>query len=79
MLFQFEQKNIFIDFLKQKANLLEIDVNSHKNLTIERMMKKIQPYIAYIQVEDDISNESKDELFNKLKQNIIFMKLLFRK
>ncbi len=76
MLFQFEQKNIFIDFLKQKANLLEIDVNSHKNLTIERMMKKIQPYIAYIKVENDISNESKDKLFNKLKEKYHFFEIV---
>ena len=76
MLFQFEQKKNFIDFLKQKANLLEIDVNSHKNLTIERMMKKMQPYIAYIRVENDISNESKDELFNKLKEKYHFYEIV---
>ena len=76
MLFQFEQKKNFIDFLKQKANLLEIDVNSHKNLTIERMMKKIQPYITYIQVENDISNESKEELFNKLKEKYHFWEIV---
>ena len=76
MLFEFEQKKNFIEFLRQKANLLEIDVNSHKVLTIERMMKKIQPYIAYIQVENDISNESKEELFNKLKEKYNFCEII---
>ena len=76
MLFQFEQKKTFLDFLKKEANLLEIDVNSHKVLTIERMMKKIQPYIAYIQVENDISNESKEELFNKLKEKYQFWEII---
>ena len=76
MLFQFEQKKNFLDFLKQKANLLEIDVNSHKVLTIERMMKKIQPYIAYIQVENDISSENKEELFNKLKEKYKFWEII---
>ena len=76
MLFEFEQKKAFIDFLKEKSNFLEIDVNSHKVLTIERMMKKIQPYIAYIQVENDISNESKEELFNKLKEKYKFWEIV---
>ena len=76
MLYEFEQKKSFIDFLKQKANLLEIDVNSHKVLTIERMMKKIQPYIAYIQVENDISTENKEELFNKLKDKYNFREII---
>ena len=76
MLFEFEQKKPFIDFLKQKANLLEIDVNSHKVLTVERMMKKIQPYITYIQVENDITPESKEELFNKLKEKYHFWEII---
>ena len=50
MLYEFEQKNTFIQFLKSKSKFLEIDVNSHQVLTIAQMMKKIQPYIAYIQV-----------------------------
>ena len=76
MLFEFEQKKSFIDFLKQKANLLEIDVNSHKVLTIERMMKKIQPYITYIQVENDINPENKEELFLKLKEKYNFWEIV---
>ena len=42
------KKKDFIEFLKQKSNFLEIDVNSHQVLTIAKMMKQIQPYIAYI-------------------------------
>ena len=76
MLFEFEQKKNFIDFLRQKANLLEIDVNSHQVLTIERMMKKIQPYIAFIQVENDINPKSKGELFNKLKEKYGFREII---
>ena len=76
MLYKFEQKNDFIKFLKEKSNFLEIDVNSHKVLTIERMMKQIQPYIAYIQVENDINQENKDELFNKLKNKYGFSEIV---
>ena len=40
------------------------------------MMKKIQPYITYIQVENDISIESKEELFNKLKEKYKFREII---
>ena len=76
MLYDFEQKKDLIKFLKEKSNFLELDVNSHKILTIERMMKKIQPYIAYIQVENDISQENKEELFNKLKNKYGFWEIV---
>ena len=76
MLYDFEQKKGFLEFLKKKSNFLEIDVNSHKNLTIAKMMKQIQPYIAYIQVENDISPENKDELFNKLKNKYNFYEII---
>ena len=76
MLYEFEQKNTFIQFLKSKSKFLEIDVNSHQVLTIAQMMKQIQPYIAYIQVENDISPESKDELFNKLKNKYDFYEIV---
>ena len=75
-LHEFEQKKGFLDFLQQNSKFLEIDVNSHKVLTIERMMKQIQPYIAYINVENDISNEHKEELFNKLKDKYKFMEIV---
>ena len=76
MLYDFEQKKALIEFLKKKSNFLEIDVNSHKVLTIAKMMKQIQPYIAYIQVENDISQENKDELFNKLKNKYNFYEIV---
>ena len=76
MLYEFEQKKNFIQFLKSKSSFLEIDVNSHKILTIANMMKNIQPYIAYIQVENDISQENKDELFNKLKNKYNFYEII---
>ena len=76
MLYDFEQKKALIEFLKKKSNFLEIDVNSHKILTIGKMMKQIQPYIAYIQVENDISQENKDELFNKLKNKYNFYEIV---
>ena len=76
MLYEFEQKKDFIEFLKQKSNFLEIDVNSHQVLTIAKMMKQIQPYIAYIQVENDINPENKDELFNKLKDKYGFYEII---
>ena len=76
MLYDFEQKKDFIQFLQKKSNFLEIDVNSHKILTITKMMKNIQPYIAYIQVENDISQENKDELFNKLKNKYNFYEIV---
>ena len=76
MLYEFEQKKNFIQFLKSKSNFLEIDVNSHKILTISTLLKNIQPYIAYIQVENDISPESKEELFNKLKNKYNFYEII---
>ena len=76
MLYDFEQKKDLIQFLQKKSNFLEIDVNSHKILTITKMMKNIQPYIAYIQVENDISQENKDELFNKLKNKYNFYEIV---
>ena len=76
MLYDFEQKKDFIQFLQKKSNFLEIYVNSHKILTITKMMKNIQPYIAYIQVENDISQENKDELFNKLKNKYNFYEIV---
>ena len=76
MLYEFEQKKDFIQFLKIKSKFLEIDVNSHQVLTAAQMMKQIQPYIAYINVENDISQESKDELFNKLKNKYGFYEIV---
>ena len=73
MLTEFENKQPFIDFLKKSTNVLEIDVNNHINLTIERMLKQIQPYCVYF--SNDIDEESKTELFNKLKTNYKFSEI----
>ena len=66
LLYQFEQKKNFYDFLKKNAKVEEINVNNHLILTSKQMMKQIQPYIAYIDFDEE-SIQKKDELFNKLK------------
>ena len=64
LLYEFEQKNDFLEFLKKNSQFVEIDVNNHKILTIKNMIKKIQPYCAYIDVPQE--GYAKEELFNKL-------------
>ena len=76
LLHEFEQKFPFVEFLRKNSKFLEINVNSHEVLTVERMMKLIQPYIAYINVENDINPESKEELFNKLKNKYQFNEII---
>jgi adenylate kinase family enzyme len=71
MLYQFEQKKPFYDFLKKSANVEEINVNNHLILTINQMMKQVQPYIAYIDFDEE-SNNKKEELFDKLKSKYNF-------
>ena len=73
MLMEFDNKKPFIDFLKKNTDLIEIDVNNHINLTIQRMLKQIQPYCVYF--ENDVDEESKNELFNKLKTNYKFSEI----
>ena len=73
MLMEFDNKKPFIDFLKKNTDLIEIDVNNHINLTIQRMLKQIQPYCVYFQ--NDVDEESKNELFNKLKTNYKFSEI----
>ena len=70
---EFDNKKPFIDFLKKNTDVIEIDVNNHINLTIERMLKKIQPYCVYF--ENEVDEESKNELFNKLKTNYKFSEI----
>ena len=43
----------------------EINVNNHLVLTIKQLMKQIQPYIAYIDFDEE-NLAKKDELFQKL-------------
>ena len=66
LLYEFEQKNDFLDFLKKNSQFVEIDVNNHKILTIKHMIQKLQPYCAYIDVPQE--GYAKDELFNKLSE-----------
>ena len=74
MLTDFDAKKPFIDFLKKNSNIQEIDVNNHLNLTIQRMIKQIQPYCFFF--KNDIDEESKNELFNKLKEKYKFSEIL---
>ena len=73
MLTEFDNKKTFIDFLKKNTNLMEIDVNNHINLSIQRMLKQIQPYCVYF--SNDVDEESKTELFNKLINNYKFSEI----
>ena len=73
MLTEFDNKKTFIDFLKKNTNLMEIDVNNHINLSIQRMLKQIQPYCVYF--SNDVDEESKTELFNKLISNYKFSEI----
>ena len=74
MLTDFESKLPFIDFLKKNSNIQEIDVNNHIILTKKRMIKQIQPYCVFFQ--NDLDEESKKELFNKLKEQYNFSEIL---
>ena len=73
MLTEFENKKDFFDFLKKNTDVQEIDVNNHINLTIQKMLKQIQPYCVYF--SNDVDEESKVELFNKLKTNYKFSEI----
>ena len=65
LLHEFEQKKVFYDFLKSNAKVEEINVNNHLILTIKQLMKQIQPYIAFIDFDEE-NLPKKDELFQKL-------------
>ena len=65
LLHEFEQKKVFYDFLKSNAKIEEINVNNHLILTIKQLMKQIQPYIAFIDFDEE-NLPKKDELFQKL-------------
>ena len=62
---EFEQKKVFYDFLKSNAKVEEINVNNHLILTIKQLMKQIQPYLAFIDFDEE-NLQKKDELFQKL-------------
>ena len=74
LLYQFEQKKGFYDYLKKNAKVEEINVNNHLILTSKQMMKQVQPYVAYIDFDEE-SIQKKDELFNKLKTQYKFYQI----
>ena len=78
LLYEFEQKKDFYNYLKQHSKVEEINVNNHLVLTIKQMMKQIQPYCAYIEVNDE-NPEKKAELFEKLKNNYKFYEIEINK
>ena len=77
LLYEFEQKKSFYDFLKNNSKFDEINVNNHKILTIKRMIKQLQPYCAYIEVPPDCN--AKEELFNKLNDKYGYKEILLPK
>ena len=78
LLYKFEQKKDFYTYLKQNSKLEEINVNNHLVLTVKQMMKQIQPYCAYIEVDEN-NSEKKNELFEKLKSNYNFFEIEINK
>ena len=76
LLYEFEQKKNFYDFLKKDSNVEEIDVNNHKILTIKRMVQQLQPYCAYIDVQQE---NAKEELFRKLTEKYGYKEILLSK
>ena len=78
LLYIFEQKKDFYDYLKKNSKVEEINVNNHLILTIKQMMKQIQPYCAYIEVDEEHA-EKKNELFDKLKNNYKFFEIEINK
>ena len=77
LLYEFEQKTDFFEFLRKNSNFVEIDVNNHKVLTIKHMMKQLQPYCAYIDVPQEGS--SKEDLFNKLNEKYGYKEINLKK
>ena len=74
LLYNYEQKKDFFDFLKNNGKLEEINVNNHLILTIKQMMKQVQPYVTYIDFDENCINK-KEEIFNKLKTNYNFYEI----
>ena len=77
LLYEFEKKKDFFEFLKKNGNFVEIDVNNHKILTIKQMIKKIQPYCAYIEMAQE--GNAKEELFNKLEEKYGYKEINMQK
>ena len=77
LLFEFEQKSSFYEFLKNNSKVEEINVNNHKILTIKQMVKQIQPYCAYIETQQE--SNAKEELFNRLSEKYGYKEILLPK
>ena len=77
LLYEFEQKKSFYEFLKKNAKVEEINVNNHKILTIKQMVKQIQPYCAYIETQPE--SNAKEELFNLLSEKYGYKEILLQK
>ena len=75
LLHEFDQKKPFIEFLRKKIKIEEINVNSHEVLTVDRMMKQIQPYCAFVNI-DGGDQKIKDEVFGQLKEKYNFIELI---
>ena len=68
MLNAFEKNKSFIDFLRKKTKVMDIDVNTHKCLTIDRMVKQIQPHCVIVKVNQSLE-EAKKNIIEKLTTN----------
>ena len=77
LLFEFEQKSSFYEFLKNNSKVEEINVNNRKILTIKQMVKQIQPYCAYIETQQE--SNAKEELFNRLSEKYGYKEILLPK
>ena len=77
LLYEFEQKKTFYEFLKNNSKVKEINVNNHKILTIKQMVKQIQPYCAYIETQPE--SNAKEELFNRLSEKYGYKEILLPK
>ena len=71
LLYEFDKKKNFYDFLRRNAKFEIINVNNHLSLTIKQMMKQIQPYCVYVEV-DEQNSDQKIELIEKFKKNYNF-------
>ena len=78
LLYSFEKKKDFYEYIKKNSKVEEINVNNHLVLTIKQMMKQIQPYCAYIEINDE-NADKKAELFEKLKNNYKFCEIEMNK
>ena len=76
LLYEFEQKKPFYEFLKSDSKVEEVNVNNHKILTIKQMIKQLQPYCAYIESQQD---SAKEELINKLSDKYGYKEILLPK